>query len=290
MKQISVLVTGGAGFLGYHLSKLLISHGYDVIIVDDLSSGHKENIPESAKFLHGDIANPELIKILPKVDYVFHLAAIASIQESIKDPVKTHETNVLGTLNVLNYCRQTGAKIIFSSSSSIYDQQLGTPYLELSPKKPLNPYALQKLQAEQYIEMYANLYGIKYTILRYSNLFGEHANLEGPYPAVIAIFLKRKADSKLLQITSDGTNRRDFIYAGDVAIANLMAMDWHGVYNIGAGYSYSINDIADFIGGEREYIAARDGEMRDNTLHITRSRKAGWKPIVDVRSWIHEQI
>lgn len=290
MKPIRVIVCGGAGFLGYHLTNLLLKHGYDILVVDDLSAGHRENIPEGVKFLYGDISDPKVIKILPEVDYVFHLAALASIQDSINDPIKTYGTNTLGTLNVLDYCRQTGAKLIFSSTSAIYDQRANPPYLEPSPKQPLNPYALQKLHAEDCIRLYAKLYGVKYSILRYSNLFGERSNTEGAYPLVVAIFLKRKAEGMPLQITGDGENRRDFLYAGDAAIANLMAMDWDGIYNIGASYSHSINEIADFVGGEREYVAARDGEVKDNTLDTAKARKAGWKPLVNVKDWISSVV
>lgn len=290
MRPIQCTVTGGAGFLGYHLTKLLTKHGYKITVIDDLSSGYKENIPDVVDFLKLDVSDPNTMKIAPKADYIFHLAAIASIQESIKDPIRTHKANVQGVLNILDYCRRTGAKLIFSSSSSIYNQGSLAPYAEDASKRPLNPYSLQKLQSEQYIEMYARLYGVRYAILRYSNLFGERANTEGPYPAVTAIFLKRRKGGKVLQITGDGSQKRDFVYAGDVAMANLMAMDWHGTYNIGAGHAYSVSQIADFIGGDHEHVPAREGEMLDNTLDIAKAKKAGWGPRVDVKDWVSDAL
>lgn len=281
-----VLITGGLGFIGSHIQDFLITGGHDVTIIDDLSSGSIDNLNPKANFLKLDISDETVFYELPKVDYVFHLAATASIQLSIANPIKTHKTNVAGTLHLLDYCLSHGAKIIFSSTSAAYSQDGKTPYIEESWINPLSPYALQKVHSEDYTRQYRNLYGLKYAILRYSNVFGPRQSVTGAYPSVTAIFLKHKTEGLPLRITGNGQQRRDYVYVEDVARANLAAMGWEGTFNVGSGTSYSVNELADAFGGKRQYLPARAGEMRDNTLDCTKAASVGWKATVNIIDWI----
>lgn len=279
------LVTGGAGFIGSHVVDALVKAGHDVVVVDQLSTGKRENLHPKAEFLHDDIENSKLWTGLGKHNYVFHLAARARIQPSIKQPVEAHNTNVNGTLNVLEYCRKHKSKLIFSGSSSIF-QGDRLPTSENHPKNPRNPYSLQKYICEHYIELYHKLYGLDYAILRYFNVYGERQLLGGAYATVLGIFLKQKADGKALKITSDGEQRRDFTYVKDVARANLMAMNWSGAFNIGYGKNYSINQIAGIVGGKKQYIGERLGEVRETLSDNSKARKMGWRPTKGIEQWL----
>lgn len=278
------LVTGGVGFIGSHVVDSLIYAGHDVLVIDNLSTGNKKNLNAQADFLEEDIENRSLWQALSRYDYVFHLASLARIQPSIENPVLSHDTNVDGTLNVLEYCRAHNAKLIFSSSSSIYKGD-DLPSSEGANIDPKNPYTLQKYICEQYIALYRRLYGLNYVVLRYFNVFGERQILDGAYAAIVGIFMKQREQGKPLTITFDGEQRRDFTYVKDVARANVMAMDWQGTFNIGTGENCSINDIAEMIGGEREYIGDREGEVRETLADITKAQSMGWEPTVNILRW-----
>lgn len=281
-----VTVTGGCGFIGSHVVDALIEANHEVIVIDDLSTGNLNNLNPKADFVNKSIEDRTLWQFLEYTDYVFHLAALARIQPSIENPIPPHDVNLTGTLNVLEYARRCKAKVIFSSSSSIYDGTV--PTSEDSPKAPKSPYALQKWMCEQYISLYGALYGLQYSILRYFNVYGERQILDGAYAAVVGIFLKQKSEGKNLTITNDGEQRRDFTYVKDVARANLMAMDWSGVTNIGTGKNYSMNDLAEMIGGEKEYIGDRQGEARETLADNTKAKQQGWKPTIDLREWVND--
>lgn len=289
------LVTGCAGFIGSHLTDSLLENGFHVIGLDNLSTGKEENIVqhvdnESFQFIKGDIRDLSLFEMIAEVDFVFHFAALARIQPSIEDPITSNFVNHVGTLNVLEYCRRNKAKIIFSGSSSIYAGDK-LPIIESDTKDPKSPYALQKLQAEQYIELYGKLYDLEYTILRYFNVYGERQITEGAYSAIVGIFLQQKAEGKPLTITNDGEQRRDFTYVRDVAMANFMARNWpRGQFNIGTGTNYSVNELADAVGGEKEYIGERIGEARVTLADNEPAKIQGWSPTVDIKDWIHDQV
>lgn len=283
------LVTGGAGFIGSNLVDALIKEDHQVTILDNLSTGKTESINKKAKFLEDDIRNRKVwLTIASDYDAIFHTAALARIQPSIKNPIPAHDTNINGTLNVLEYCCKNDVKLVFSSSSSIYEGYI--PAFEDSPKKPKNPYALQKYVCEQYIDLYRELYGLNATILRYFNVYGERQLLEGSYATVIGIFLKQKSEGKPLTITNDGEQRRDFTYIGDVVRANIMALKWEGTFNIGKGTNYSINEIASFVGGVREYIGKRSGEVRNTLSQSSKALGNGWVAKVNVEDWIKENV
>jgi UDP-glucose 4-epimerase len=284
-----VLVTGSAGFIASNLVDLLVTLGHEVTGVDNLSTGKVENLNPKARFIEKDIQDEVFWKLLDKHDYVFHLASLARIQPSINDPVTSHKTNINGTLNILEYCRRVKAKLIFSGSSSIYEGEK-LPISEGDPIKPKSPYALQKQQCEQYIRLYRDLYGLDYTILRYFNVFGERQITEGAYAAVVGIFLNQKAKGQKLTITNDGEQRRDFTYVKDVATANVMAMGWQGTFNIGSGKNYSINDIAEAVEGEKEYIGDRKGEARNTLADNSKARAKGWQPTVSIMEFIDDLV
>lgn len=284
------LVTGCAGFIGSHVADLLIEAGHEVVGIDDLSTGKKENVNPKVDFWELDISMGSTKHMIPDdTEYIFHLAALARIQPSIEDPISSHNVNVNGTLNLLEVARKSKAKVIFSSSSSIYKGDK-LPTGEGANKHPKSPYALQKLQCEEYIKLYHQLYGMKYAILRYFNVFGERQILDGAYAAVVGIFLDQKSHGDPLTITNDGSQRRDFTYVKDVALANLMAMNWSGVFNIGGGQNTSINELANLIGGDKEYIGDRVGEAKETLADNRKALSKGWKPSITIRDWINAQL
>lgn len=290
-EQPKALVTGAAGFIGSHVTDLLLEEGFEVIGLDNMSTGNYDNLPKennSFSFIKGDIRDTAIFNLIKPCDYVFHLAALARIQPSIQDPLTSNFVNLNGTLNVLEYCRKHKAKLIFSSSSSIYKGEK-LPINEDDEKDPKSPYALQKWLAEEYIQLYHKLYGIDFTILRYFNVYGERQIIEGAYAAVVGIFLNQLAAKTKLTLTNDGEQRRDFTYVKDVAKANLMATQWQGVFNVGTGRNYSINDIAEAVGGEKTYIGNRVGEAQVTLADNHKAREAGWSVTKDIMEWIAEQ-
>ncbi len=289
-KRTKCLVTGAAGFIGSHVTELLLECGYEVLGLDNLSTGKYENLPENSNFtfINGDIRDLSLFNLIGETEYVFHLAALPRIQPSIKDPVTSHFVNLTGTLNVLEYCRKHKAKLIFSSSSSIYRGIL-LPTAENDPKDPKNPYSMQKLMAEHYIKLYSELYNLNFTILRYFNVYGERQILDGAYSTVIGILLNAKKAGKKLPVTGNGKQRRDFTYVKDVAKANVMAMNWRGAFNIGTGINYSINELAGMIGGEIEYLPYRSAEVMQTRANNQKAIDLGWSPKTSLEDWIKQQ-
>lgn len=279
------LVTGGAGFVGSHIVDTLIDRGDVVMVIDNLSTGKKENVNPKAKFIKADICN--LKKITPyfkKIHGVFHTAALPRVQPSIKDPLTTHNANVNGTLNVLWAAKTTKVKrVVYSASSSAYGNPESFPSKETLRPRPLSPYGLQKYIGEEYCRLFAELYGLETIALRYFNVYGPRMADSGAYLTVIKTFLNQRTHKKPLTIVGDGTQTRDFTNVFDVVHANLLAMEsenvGHGeVMNIGPGKSYSVSQIAAMIGGPVAYLPARiepKHSLADNTLART---LLGWEP------------
>jgi len=284
---MKVLVTGGAGFIGSNLVDELIKQNYQVVILDDLSTGKEENLNPQAQFIKADIRNLEQIKPhFQGVDYVFHVAALPRVQLSIEDPITTHDININGTLNVLMAAKEAKVKrLVYSASSSAYgnvDQLLLTE--DILPQ-PMSPYGLQKYVGEHYCRNFSLLYGLETVSLRYFNVYGPRMAFEGAYVTVIAVFLQQKREGKVLTITGDGTQTRDFTYVDDVVSANILAATGSQVgkgevINIGAGDNHSVNEVAQKIGGATEFIPPRI-EPHDTLADITRAKKLlGWRPKV----------
>lgn len=295
-EQITCLVTGCAGFIGSHVTEMLLKHGYRVIGVDDLSTGQIRNVDHLAansnfEFIKGDIRDLSLFNLIKKVDYVFHLAALPRITRSVDDPVTTHAVNVTGTLNVLEYCRKNKAKIIYSSSSSVYAANAPLPITEQAPLSPASPYAMHKLISEQYVRLYGQVYGVEYTMLRYFNVFGERQVLESEYAPVLGTFLRQKAAKEPLTIAGDGEQSRDFTYVKDVARANLGAMDWpKGVFNIGSGTKVTVNQIAAAVGGKVKHTPARPRDAKEKLAFIEKAKGQGWRPTKTILEWINDNV
>lgn len=253
-KAMKVLVTGGAGFIGSHLTDALVKEGYSVVVIDNLSTGKKSQVNKKAKFVKADIRNLRKIKpYFKEVGLVFHLAARARIQPSIKDPVSTFDHNVLGTLNVLLAARDAGVKrVIYSASSSSYGDQDTLPlYEEMNPHFK-NPYSLSKYVGEELCRLFSNLYGLETVSLRYFSVYGPRQLIAGAYATVVGIFIKQLESGKPLTIVGDGATRRDFTHVFDAVKVNILAAksDKVGkgeVINVGTGKNYSINEVAAMI-------------------------------------------
>ena len=293
MKKFKVCITGGAGFIGSNIYAELISRGHEVFIIDDLSTGNLENLPDGASVHVKDI-NDITSQDLPGVDVVFHCAALARVQMSIEQPLRYHNANVNGTLNVLEASRGAGVKrLIYSASSSAYGDTTQFPTTEKAPTDPMSPYALQKYIGELYCKQYSTLYNLETVCLRYFNVYGENMALKGAYRTAIGIFKDLHKRKKPLTITNDGDQRRDFTYVKDVVNANMLAMESDKVgnaevFNIGNGDNYSVNEIADAFGGEKEFIG-NVIEPRITLANNSKARKVlGWKPTQDAVEWIKE--
>jgi nucleoside-diphosphate-sugar epimerase len=249
---MKAIVTGGAGFIGSHITNRLLEEGYKVTVVDDLSSGKKENLPEheSLKIVKKSICDDMSLEF-EGVEVVFHLAALPQVQFSIENPKETHEVNVNGTLNILEHARKAGVKrVVFSSSSAIYGDQDELPLKENMTPNPLSPYAAQKLIGENYMELYSKIYGVECISLRYFNVFGPRQNPAGSYACLIPKFISLIETEKTPVINGDGNQTRDFVYVSDVVEANFRAATTQNkesfgkTFNIGGANQYSVNQIA----------------------------------------------
>ncbi len=247
---MKVLVTGGAGFIGSNIVDLLLANDYEVVIVDDLSTGKKENINPNASFYDLDICDDELIDVFKKEnpDYVVHEAAQINVRESINDPVFDAQINVLGSLNLLENCRKTGVKrIVYASSGgAIYGEPENLPADEKHTVRPLCPYGASKYSVEKYLDIYEQLHGLEHITLRYSNVYGPRQDPLGE-AGVVAIFTNKLLNNEIPTIFGAGEQTRDFVYVGDVARANLMALKTQTnerFFNIGSGVETSVNELS----------------------------------------------
>lgn len=283
-----ILVTGGAGFIGSHIAGKLIEQGNQVTVIDDLSTGKVNNIPSGAEFIQGSILDlPLLERVFQGIVQVFHLAAIASVPQSVADPVTTNAVNIRGTLNVLLAARDRRVgKVILASSSSVYGNTKKSPQKEDILPAPCSPYALTKLVGEHYCNIFTEVYGLPTVCLRYFNVYGSRQNPKSQYALVIPAFVFRAFSDLPLLIYGDGGQERDFIFIEDVVEATLLAANtaMTRVYNVGSGRSISINRLAHMIlrlTGKHTtpiYKEARLGEPRRTCADIRKLISAGYKP------------
>lgn len=291
------LVTGGAGFIGSTLVDALIAEGHSVTILDNLSTGKKENVDPRATFIHADIR--DLAGIAPHfkgIDGVFHCAALPRVQLSIEDPAGTNEINVTGTLNVLIAAKDAGVKrLVYSASCAAYGNAETLPVAEDAQVAPLSPYGLQKYIGEEYCRVFSFLYGIETVCLRYFNVYGPRMASEGAYLTVIKNFLLQKSKGIPITITGDGEQTRDFVHVRDVVSANIRAMASARIgkgesINIGSGKQTSVNEIAAYIGGPSTHIAPRI-EPKHIRADIAKARELlAWEPKEDLKKAIGELV
>jgi len=290
------LVTGGAGFIGSHIVEKLLSMGHEVIVIDNEYSDNEQfNWNEKAHNYKYDICDYVHTRSLyDGVDYVFHCAAEARIGPSIENPINTMNINTLGTCTVLQCAREAGVKkVMYSSTSAAYGSN-PSPNIETQPNDCLNPYSVSKVAGEELCKMYTSLYGLPTVIFRYFNVYGERAPRKGQYAPVTGIFLRQLAVGEPLTIVGDGEQRRDFVYVGDVARANIMAAisnlepeKYGQVYNVGTGKNYSVNEIAEQISDNIINIPPRVGEIKISLADISKIKsELGWEPKTDIRKWI----
>jgi UDP-glucose 4-epimerase len=300
------IVTGGAGFIGSHIAEGLVRRGDEVIIVDNLFSGKKENMAPflsggNARFVEGSITDlRRLNEIFSGADGIFHEAAIASVPRSIANPVATNEANVTGTLNVLIAARDCGVKkVVFASSSSVYGDTPTLPKDEEMTPAPLSPYAVSKLAGEQYMAAFHHVYGLPTVSLRYFNVFGPRQDPASEYAAVIPKFISGILAGKPITIFGDGDQTRDFTYVNDIVSANIRAMESgaQGVFNVACNRRISINDLAalmmEIMGKDVpvRHEPARAGDVRDSLADISRAKRVfGYEPGYTVKEGLEETI
>ena len=297
MKKSIAIVTGGCGFIGSHLADNLIKLNFEVVVIDNLSVGRRENIShlnENSKFtfVDADISNFDLIEpIFRGADLVFHLAALADIVPSIENPTEYYKSNVTGTFNVLQACRKHKVKkIIYAGSSSCYGIPDEYPTKEIASIRPEYPYALTKNLGEQLVMHWCKLYNLPAISLRFFNVYGPRARTSGTYGAVFGIFLAQKLANKPFTVVGDGNQTRDFTFVSDVVNAIIAAADSDlsgEVINIGSNNTYSINRLVELLGGEITYIPKRPGEPDCTWADITKATQLlDWEPKVSLEEGV----
>jgi len=300
------LITGGAGFIGSHIVEALFKQEHEIIILDNLFSGNIENIQpflqkKNVEFVKGSITDlPLLRKTFKGVDGIFHEAAIASVHQSVLNPLNTHDVNSTGTLHVLLAAEECGVKkVILASSAAIYGDHPLLPKREDMIPMPLSPYAVSKLTGEYYCAVFSQLYGIQTVSLRYFNVFGPRQDPSSEYSGVISKFIAQVKQNKPITIFGNGEQSRDFVFVSDVVSANISAMESgvQGVFNIGCGEQTSLNELADLVkniaGNDVPilYEPPRDGDIKKPFADISRAREMlGYEPEYTVREGLERTV
>ncbi|MEP6831967.1 MAG: NAD-dependent epimerase/dehydratase family protein [Gemmatimonas sp.] len=292
------LVTGGAGFIGSHVADRFVAEGYAVTVLDNLSSGRRENLPSSATFVEGDITSPEAASLVRdgKFDVMCHLAAQIDVRRSVLDPIYDAQRNILGTLNLIEAIKASGSatRVVFSSTGgALYGDFDPPPSTETNSKDPESPYGIAKLSVEYYLAYYARVHGLDTVALRYGNVYGPRQDPHGE-AGVVAIFCKRLLADSPLTVYGNGEQTRDYVYAGDVAAANFAAatltlpaparLDARA-FNIGTSIETSVNTLVSTLQNVAQaksavhYAPARAGELMRSALKTDKARDVlGWAP------------
>jgi UDP-glucose 4-epimerase len=281
---MNVLVTGGAGFIGAHMAARHLSDGHRVVVVDDLSAGRREKVPEGARFVQADIAEADLEPVMreERIDFVSHHAAQIDLRHSVADPLFDARANILGSLKLFEACRRAGAKrVLFASTGgALYGEPEAGPAPEEHPTNPVSPYGCAKLAIEKYLHYYRVIHGFQTQVFRYANVYGPGQNGTGE-AGVVAIFAETILAGKTPKIRGDGKQTRDYVYVGDLveAAARAAGSGKSGVWNLGTGIETSVNQLFDRMAkelgftGKPEYVPLPPGEQRRSVLDGTAAQR-----------------
>lgn len=299
---MKILVTGGAGFIASQVADAFISEGHEVFILDNLSTGFEKNINPKAKFIKDDITNRELLSLFEKekFDVVNHHAAQMDVRRSVADPAFDANTNILGTINLLQNCIKTGVKkfMFASTGGAVYGEQSYFPADEKHPTSPLSPYGISKLSVEKYLYFYHVQYKFNFTILRYANIYGPRQNPFGE-AGVVAIFSSRLLKGEQPTINGSGLQTRDYVFVGDVVKANLITLkdEQSDIYNIGTGKETNVNELFgilnNYIGKgqiEKHGPAAPGEQMRSVITSDKLFKKFGWRPSTSLEEGLKKTV
>jgi nucleoside-diphosphate-sugar epimerase len=297
------LVTGGAGFIGSHISEALVKRGHAVRVADNFATGYRHNIRDGVELVEGDCADPAFAKrIVAGMDYVIHQAAIPSVPRSVDRPLESHRANVDGMLQMLLASRDSGVRrLVFAGSSSVYGDTEVLPKTETMPTHPLSPYALQKLLSEMYGQMFTRLYGFETVTTRYFNVFGPRQDPGSPYSGVISLFIKALSANQRPTIYGDGQQTRDFTYVTNVVDGVIKAAETPGaggeVFNVATNSRISLNELLATLNRifgtslEPIYKEARQGDVRDSQADISKAVKLlGYQPSVGLEEGLRETV
>jgi len=301
----SYLVTGGAGFIGSHLAEELLRRGARVRVADSFITGKRENLAHltGVELVEGDLADLSVARrAVEGMDYVLHQAAIPSVPRSVKDPIESNRANVVAALNVLVAARDAGVKrVVYAGSSSAYGNTPTLPKREDMTPNPLSPYALQKLVAEQYCQLFTSLYGLETVTIRYFNVFGPRQDPGSPYSGVISLFATALLENRQPTIYGDGGQTRDFTYVANVVDGVLRAAEAAGVagevINVATGLRISLNELLEVMGRltgrplQAIYKETRVGDVRDSLADISKAeRLLGYRPLVSLEDGLRQTL
>ena len=297
------LVTGGAGFIGSHLSEELIKRGHKVRVADNFVTGYRHNLRDGVELMEADLADPEAARrAVEGMDYVLHQAAIPSVPRSVANPVESHRANVDGTLNMLVAAKDAKVRrLVFAGSSSVYGDTPTLPKREDMPHNPLSPYALHKQLGEQYAQMFTRLYGFETVTTRYFNVFGPRQDPTSPYSGVISLFIKALLEGTQPVIYGDGGQTRDFTYVANVVDGVLRAAETPGVggevFNVATSSRVSLNELLAVLkkiidsGAQPIYRPGRAGDVRHSQADITKAQQMlGYQPKVGLEEGLRETV
>lgn len=305
MSKKTAVITGGAGFIGSHLAEELANRNYQIIVLDDLSTGKMANIESvlaksDVKFVPGSVTDLALLnKLFQNTDYIFHLAAITSVSRSVEAPLASHGVNITGTLNVLMAAKASKVKkLVYASSAAVYGDTATLPQSEDVLPAPQSPYAVAKLCGEHYCRVFQEVYGLNTACLRYFNVYGPGQDPNSQYAAVIPRFISRVLEGKPPIIFGDGEQTRDFTFVKDAVQATIMAAesDATGVFNVGTGHRASINELARLIATIMGSAVAavhekpRPGDIKHSQANISKAREIGYRPRYSLEEGLRETI